>query len=117
MRCLKAKCGIIEDWPARLECYEDVKPEGSMIWRIYFTDVEYISYAEKRQKGVVITIGVQKSNEIQFFADSDTSTMKWYIFCSLLFKIPKYAIPRIPKENIDLQQGIIHYNDLHDAGT
>ena len=119
-RYLKAKCGIVEDWPARLECYKVAKSaneEESMLWRIYFTNVEYVNYTEKRQKGVVIMIGMQKGNEISFYADSDTSTMQWYNFCSLLSKIPKYAIPRIPKENVALQQEIIHYNDLHDAGT
>ena len=119
-RYLKAKCGIVEDWPARLECYEVAKSaneEESMLWRIYFTNVEYVNYTEKRQKGVIIMIGMQKGNKISFYADSDTSTMQWYDFCSLLSKIPKYAIPRIPKENVALQQEIIRYNDLHDAGT
>ena len=114
---MKAKCGNVEGWPARLECYKDVKSaneEESMIWRICFTDVEYVNSIERRQRGVVVTIGMQKGSKISFYTDSDTSTMQWYNYCSLLFKIPKYAIPR---ENVALQQEAFPFNDLHDAGT
>ena len=113
---MKAKCGIIDGWPARLECYKDVKSaneEKSMMWSIHFTDVDYVSYIERRQRGVV-KIGLQKGNEVPFYAYSDNSTMKWYNYCALLFKIPKYAIPR---ENVALQQEEFYINDFHDAGT
>ena len=84
-----------------------------MMWSIHFTDVEIVNKIERRQRAVVVTIRMQKGNEILFYTDSDTSTKKWYKYCSLLFKIPKYAIPR---ENVTLQQEEFHSNDLHDAG-
>ena len=89
-----------------------------MIWRIYFTDVESVQYTEKRQKGVIITIEMKKGSRVTaFYADSDTSTMKWFDYCALLFKIPKYAIPKIlPTENVALHQGITQYSNLRDAG-
>ena len=84
-----------------------------MMWRIHFTDVEIVDKIERRQRAVVIIIRMQKGNKMLFYTDSDTSTKKWYNYCSLLFKIPKYAIPR---ESVTLQQEEFHSNDLHDAG-
>jgi len=117
-------CGSIENWPARLEFYKDAESanDDSIIRRILFTDVEYVRCVEKPQKLKVITIGlgIRKGNEsLSFYADSHSSTMKWYRFCGLLFKIPRYAIPEIPKENIALQQAIdhYHYHDSHKYNT
>ena len=116
-RCiLKAKCGIIDGWDARLECYKDVKSanvEEPIMWRMFFTDVEEVHYIERRQKAAVIIMHMKKGNKIIFSGDSDPSTKKWYNFCALLYKIPLYAIPEMPKENVALQQGIIQlqYND------
>lgn len=109
-------CGIIEDWPARLEFYKDAKSanEDSIIRKILFTDVEYVRYIKKPQKPEIITIGMQEGNEsLSFYADSHSSTMKWYRFCGLLFTIPRYAIPEIPKENVALQQAIDQYRYSH----
>ena len=83
------------------------------MWRMFFTDVEEVHYIERRQKAAVIIMHMKKGNKIIFSADSDPSTKKWYNFCALLYKIPLYAIPEMPKENVALQQGIIQlqYND------
>lgn len=95
------------DQSARLEVYEDDKSaniEGSMIWKIMFTDVKNVSHTQERQKEI-ITIRIQGDNKsVTFYADSQQSTMKWYKCCVLLFKIPRYSIPEMPKENIALQQ-------------
>ena len=56
-----------------------------------------------------VKIVMQKGKSLSFHADSHASTMQWYKFCGLLFKIPKYAIPEICKENIALLQGIREY--------
>ena len=91
-----------------------------MIRRILFTDVKNISHTEERQ-GEIITIKMQKDdNPLLFYADSQQSTMKWYRYCSLLYKIPFYEIPEIPKGKIALRQpGIDRYCELHkcDTGT
>jgi len=109
-------CGNNEDCPARLKAYEDVKSANkndSMIWEILFTDIEDVCLTERQQKKV-ITIGMQKGNKsLSFYADSHGSTIQWFRLCGLLSKIPKYAIPRIPKDNVTLQQNIDQYNDSH----
>ena len=91
-----------------------------MIRRILFTNVKNISHTEERQ-GEIITIKMQKDdNPLLFYADSQQSTMKWYRYCSLLYKIPFYEIPEIPKGKIALRQpGIDRYCELHkcDTGT
>ena len=120
-RYLKAVCGTIDDWPARLEFYKNAKSaneEDPLVRKILFTDVECVSRTVERQKKKIITIQMQKSS-LSFHADShaDTTTTQWYRFCALLFKIPKYAIPEIPKENFALQQGIDQYSDTHRCNT
>ena len=119
-RYLKAVCGTIEDWPARLEFYknaESVDKEDLLIRKILFTDVECVSYTERRHKEI-ITIRMQESEDsLSFYADTRITTMQWYRFCALLFKIPKCAIPEIPRENFALQQGIDQYSDSHKHDT
>ena len=115
-------CGSKEGWSARLEFYEDAKSastEDLMIWEILFTHVKYVSCKEEQQRQI-ITIGLERdSKSLSFYADSHSSTIKWYMYCSLLLAIPKYTIPEIPKENDALQQGIVQYSDSHksDAGA
>ena len=115
-RYIKALCGCSEDWPARLRIYRDDKSateEISVLQEILFTDVESVHCTKMWQKEIV-TIVLEKDNKtLSFYADSCSSTKKWYRFCGLLFKIPKYTIPEIPKENIALQQGIERYSDSH----
>ena len=117
-------CGSKEGLSARLEFYEDANSastEDLMIWQILFTDVKYVCCKEEQQRKI-ITIGLEGSKESISFricADSRSSTIKWYMYCSLLLAIPKYTIPEIPKENDALQQGIDRYSDSRkfDAGT
>ena len=118
---LKAVSGCNGDQSARLELYEDCRcasREGSFIQYVLFADVEYVSHMEMRHKEV-ITIGMQKGNKtFSFYADSQQSTLKWYRYCSLLFKIPNYGIPEIPKEDIAIQlPGIRDYCELHKCDT
>ena len=118
---LKAVSGCNGDQSARLELYEDYRcasKEGSFIQYVLFADVEYVSHMEMRHKEV-ITIRMQKGNKtFSFYADSQQSTLKWYRYCSLLFKIPNYGIPEIPKEDFALQlPGINHYCGLHKCDT
>ena len=93
-----------------------------MIRKILFIDVKNVGHTEERH-GAIITIKMLKDDKLfLFYADSQQSTMKWYRYCSLLFKIPKYDIPEIPKENIVLRQptaGIDRYGEMHkcDTGT
>ena len=118
-RYIKALCGSIEDWLARLEIYEDDKSaneNNSLILEILFTDVEYVDCTKMRQKEV-ITIGMKNNKSFLFYADSHSSTARWHTFCGLLFTIPKYAIPEIPKENIALQQGINQYGGSRKCDT
>ena len=113
-RCiLKAKCGIIDGWDARLECYKDVKSaniEGPIMWRMFFTDVEEVHYIERRQKAAVIIMHMKKGNKIIFSADSDPSTknLSGIIFlhyftkyhCMLYQKCPK-KMSRFNKESFN----------------
>ena len=70
-----------------------------MLQETLFTDVLSVEFIEMRQMEFV-KIVMQKGKSLLFRTGSSyTSTMKWYKFCGLLFKIPKYAIPEIPKEN------------------
>ena len=113
--------GCNGDQSARLELYEDYRcasKEGSFIQYVLFADVEYVSHKEMRHKEV-ITIGMQKGNKtFSFYADSQQSTLKWYRYCSLLFKIPNYGIPEIPKEDVAIQlPGIRDYCELHKCDT
>ena len=91
-----------------------------MIQKTLFNDVEYVSHMEKRQSDAVI-IGMQLqegSKTFSFCADSQQSTMKWHRYCSLLFKIPDYPIPEIPKDNFALQlPQISQYSGLHKCDT
>ena len=54
-----------------------------MMWSIHFTDVDYVSYIERRQRGVVVKIGLQKGNKISFYTDLDSSS--YYAMVQLLF--------------------------------
>ena len=114
---MKAVCGNNGEQSARLEVYEyfnSANVEGSMICKIVFTEVKNISYIEEKQKKI-IAMRMQKDNKsFLFYAESQQSTIKWYNCCILLFKIPKYAVPEIPKQNTALQQdeGIHMYSYL-----
>ena len=83
-----------------------------MLQEMLFTDVLNVEIIEMRQMEFV-KILIQKDKSLSFYADSHTSTMQWYRFCGLLFKIPKNAIPEIPKDNIALLQGIHRYANSH----
>ena len=88
-----------------------------MIFKISFNDVKSVGYTQEKQKEIVTIRLLEGNKSISFYADSQHSTKKWSKYCSLLFEIPKYAIPEIP---IALQRpGISQYADLHkcDTGT
>ena len=91
--------------------------EGSFLQQVLFSDVEYVSHMEMRHKEA-ITIGMQGNKTFSFYADSQQSTLKWYRYCSLLFKIPNYGIPEIPKEDFALRlPGISQYCESHKCDT
>ena len=87
-----------------------------MLQEILFTDVINVEFIEMQQIQFV-KILMLKGKSLSFYADSYTSTMEWHQFCGLLFRIPKYAIPEIPKENIALLQGINQYTHKHSTGS
>ena len=87
-----------------------------MLQEILFTDVINVEFIEMRQIQFV-KILMLKGKSLSFYADSHTSTLEWYKFCGLLFKIPMDAIPEIPKENIALLQGIHRYSNSHKHST
>ena len=98
-----------------MEVYEDYKSKRLLIKKILFIDVKNVSHTEEEQ-GAIITIKTQKDDEgdefFLFFADSQQSTMKWYRYCSLLFKIPKHDIPK--GNRIALRQPRIdRYGEMH----
>ena len=88
-----------------------------MTLKILFIDIKDINHTEERQKEVITIRLLGDKKSFLFYADSQQSTMKWYRYCSLLFKIRKYAIPEIP--NAIKQMEISQYSDLHkyDKGT
>ena len=96
-----------------MEVYEDYRSKKLLIRKILFIDVKNVSHTEDKQ-GAIITIKMRKDDEADeflFYADSQQSTMKWYRYCSLLFKIPKHDIP---KRNIALKQPVIdRYGEMH----
>ena len=83
-----------------------------MLQDILFTDIINVDFMEMRQMKF-IKIALQKDKSLSFYAESYSSTLQWHTFCGLLFTIPKYAIPEIPKENTSLYQGIHQYSNLH----
>ena len=105
--------------PAKLQVYEDSKSAGkgkSLVYEIFFTEVQYVDSTEERHKKVV-TIGLQRDKVFTFYvADSHTSTTKWFNYCGLLFAIPYYTIPEVPDENLILQKSIHHCKDHHKSG-
>ena len=107
MKYLKAVCGDNGDQSAKLEVYEDfdsASRERPIICKIEFTNVNNVSYIEERQMKI-IAIRMQKSNtNFLFYAEPQCDTVKWYQCCVLLFEIPKYGIPEIPKEKTALEQ-------------
>ena len=98
-------CGDNGDQSAKLEVYDNfdsTSREGPIICKIEFTNVKNVSYIEERQMKI-IAIRMQKSNtNFLFYAEIQYDTVKWYNCCALLFKIPKYGIPEIPKEKTAL---------------
>lgn len=113
-------CGSTEGIPARLQVYEDNKSASkgkSLMCEILFTDVAYVDSTEERHKKAV-TIGMHKDcKSFSFYvADSHTSTIKWFKYCGLLFAIPHYAIPEVPKENLILQKSIDQCKDCYKSG-
>ena len=109
---LKAISGNSNGFSARLEVYEDAESaitDDLVIRKIFFSDVNHISFREERQK-IIITIGLEKDDNLLFNADSRNSTIKWYMYCSILFMIPKHTIPEVPKQNVVLQQKINQFD-------
>lgn len=100
-------CGDNGEQSARIEVYEkfdSASREGPIICKIEFTNVKNVSYIEEKETKT-IAIRMQKGNtNFSFYAEPQCDTIKWYNCCVLLFKIPKYGIPEIPKEKTALQQ-------------
>ena len=99
-------CGNNGDQSARLELYENfdsANSEAPMMHKIEFSNVKSIGYIEERQKKLIL-IRMQKDRNFLFYAHSEHSTARWYSYCVLLTKIPKYCIPEIPKEKTALHQ-------------
>ena len=92
------------------------KEEGSVLQEILFTDVINVEFVEMRQMQFVKILMV-KGKSLSFYADSHASTEEWHKFCGLLFNIPNYPIPEIPKENVALLQGIHRYSNLQKSNT
>ena len=122
---MKAVGGHSEGCSARIEVFiNGVAKSGAtkelIIWKIIlFTEVKYVSCTKKQQKDIITIRMKGDSNSFFFYADTDRSTIKWHMYCSLLLAIPNYTIPEIPKDyDAELQRGIDRNEaQKSDAGT
>ncbi|XP_065898240.1 insulin receptor substrate 1-like isoform X2 [Dysidea avara] len=111
-RFLRACCGGAEEQPAKLELYEDSKAANkgkSCSLELLFTKVKRIVNDNESKK--LITIEMQESDGIAFYADNDTEHRKWVRFCGLLSTIPNYAIPEEPNYNLVPHDYIERFSD------
>jgi len=99
--------------------YDDSKAATkgkSCTLELLFTKVKRIVNDNESKK--LITIEMQESDGIAFYADSDTDHRKWVRFCGLLSTIPNYAIPEEPNYNLVPHDYIERFSDpgRFDAG-
>ena len=99
--------------------YEDSKAATkgkSCTLELLFTKVKRIVNDNDSKK--LITIEMQESDGIAFYADNDTDHRKWVRFCGLLSTIPNYAIPEEPNYNLVPHDYIERFSDpgRFDAG-
>jgi len=92
--------------------YEDAKAATkgkSSAMELQFTKVKRIVNDTESKK--LITIEMQESDGIAFYADNDTDHRKWVRFCGLLSTIPNYAIPEEPNYNLVPQDYLERFSD------
>jgi len=112
-RYLEAVCGVNQDQPATLKVYKESLPNSKdkIIQEIPFTDVKHVDHLEERLGKIVVIKLFEGDSRFCFFADTVTATDEWFRCCGLLFSIPCYVIPEVPKESLVLQKFIDEHDD------
>jgi len=105
----------VDGEPARLAVFESSKhaSKGKPVLRIIqFADVKYISSSDinKHQKKL-IDIVVAIGDDFLFYVKSENNHMKWLGYCNVLFTLPSYVIPEIPKRSLVSQECANRYTD------
>ena len=112
-RYLEAVCGVSQDQPATLKVYKESLPnfKDKIIQEIPFTDVKHVNHLEERHGKIVVIELFEDNNCFSFFADTVTATDEWFRYCGLLFSIPCYVIPEVPKASLVQQRFIDEHDD------
>jgi len=101
---MKVFCIGVDGQPARLEAFQNSKhaSKGYPVLRaIKFSEVTSISPSDinKRDKKIIVIV-VSSGNDFLFYVNSQDDHAKWLGYCKMLFTLPQYIIPEIPKWNL-----------------
>ena len=104
-------CSGAEDQPANLEIFENYEAAfiGKYSTKLSLDKVERIVNYPKYEK--LITIEMQKSEGIAFYANNDTDHIKWMTSCNFLVKMPNHGIPAEPNYNLVPEEIIERFSD------
>ena len=116
MKCyLKGFCIGADGQPARLLLFENSKQasKGKPVLReIQFSVVKSISSSDinKHEKKLIVIV-VGGEDVFLFFVKSEDAHAKWLGYCKMLFTLPQYIIPEIPKRNLVSKECASKYTD------
>ena len=107
-------------WPTRA-VFENSKyaSKGKPVLRvIQFSDVKSISSSNinKHQKKLIVVV-VCNGDDFLFFVKSEDEHAKWLGYCNVLFTLPNYIIPEIPKRNLVSKECAKKYTDPSKFGA
>lgn len=97
-RFLSAKCGGMEDQPAKLELFKynkDVLTKAK-IFELSFCKVVRVQHQlmEDGKQSIVLTTNDRR--QFSFYTELDEELKKWLKYCVTLQSIPNYSIPQLP---------------------
>ena len=118
---LKAYCIGADGQPARLVVFENPKHanKGKPVIRvIQFSDVKSISSSDinKHHKKLIVLV-VCNEDDFLFYVKSEDDHAKWFGYCNVLFTMPMYVIPEIPKRNLVSRECTNKYSDPSKFGA
>jgi len=85
---------------------------------IQFSDVKSISSSEinKLQKKLIVVV-VSNGDDFLFHVKSEDDHVKWLGYCNVLYTLPNYVIPEIPKRSLISKECTIKYTDPSKFGA
>ena len=96
-----AICGGIENQPAKLELFKcDQGVATVKITELSFCKVTCVylqQTAEHIKQLQSITLILDDGRQFSFYTESDAELKRWLECCIVLYRIPNYSVPELPK--------------------